>query len=67
VESEKVLLGHVPTREAKCSTEIVENPVEKSAQTYLSGDKNEQFSGLHHRSAIVNRINTGLENRRIIL
>jgi hypothetical protein len=53
------LLGHVPTREGTGSTEIVENPVEKTAQTHLRSDQLEQFSGLHHRGAIVNRLNTG--------
>jgi hypothetical protein len=61
------VLGRVPTRTGKRSTEIVENPVEKIVQNRLCADQTEQFSGLHHGSAIASPTNGHRQNRRIIL
>jgi hypothetical protein len=62
-----LVLGRVPTRTGTHSTEIVENPVEKIVQNRLRADQTEQFSGLHHRSAIASPVSGHRQNRRIIL
>jgi hypothetical protein len=42
----------------------VENPVEKIHQTAIAVEQSEEFSGLHHRGAIHNRVNVSRSQRK---